>query len=182
MADILIVIKNLHSVHSHFLNSGSLPLTTAPTDNNRNFRLTLQLHCLLWQREMKEMESNLSQWRSSYSSQLLTLIDQRLPFICFTCILSTAHLSTFCSLFSHLTSVLSRWIHFLWNSISSCLSDAVGLSVSHARPVFARVTSKWPFTVSVSSVQHAYETVWSAIKCSTTYNFKANIDCTMWWL
>lgn len=65
-------------MHSHFLNLGSLPFTTAPTDNNRNFRLTLQLHCLLWQTEMKEMESNLSLSQSSYSSQLLTLIDQRL--------------------------------------------------------------------------------------------------------
>lgn len=80
MADILMVIKNLHSMHSHFLNLGSLPLTTAPTDNNRNFSLTLQLLCLFWQTEMKEMESNLSPWQSGYSNQLLTLIDQRLSF------------------------------------------------------------------------------------------------------
>lgn len=65
-------------MHSHFLNLGSLPHTAAPTDNNWDFRLILQLHCLLWQSEMKEMESNLALWQSSYSSQLFTLIDQRL--------------------------------------------------------------------------------------------------------
>lgn len=136
------VIQNLHSMHSHFLNLGSLPLTAAPADNNRNFRLTLQLHCLLWQTEMKEIESNLSLQQSSYSSQLLTLIDQRLSFICFTCILSTARLAPFRSLFSHLTSILSRWSHFLWNSISSCLSDAVGLSVCPLQPFAGHIKKR----------------------------------------
>ena len=47
-------------MHSHILNLGSVPLAAASTDNNRDFRRTLQQHCLLWQTEMREMESNLS--------------------------------------------------------------------------------------------------------------------------
>lgn len=121
MADILMVIKNLHSMHSHFLNLGSLPLTTAPTDNNRNFSLTLQLLCLSWQTEMKEMESNLSPWRSSYSRQLLTLIDQRLSFYRVHLCAERNTLCSFLFFFSHLTSVLLRWIlfsFFFFKSIS----------------------------------------------------------------
>lgn len=153
-------------MHSHFLNLGSLPHTAAPTDNNRNFRLTLQLLCLLWQREMKEMESNLS----GSSSQLLTLIDQRLSFICFTCIPSTVHLAHFRSLFSHLTSMLSRWINFLWNSISLCLSDAVGPSVPCSSSLSLDIIKVTTYCISLYSHTHLWNSNLKWRKISTAFN------------
>lgn len=144
MADILMVIKNLYSTHSRFLRLGSLPLTAAPADNNRNFR---QRSIIVFSGSEKR-----TRWSPTCPcSRAVTPVNFWLwltkdSSICITCIPSTARPAPLRSLFSHLTSILSSRIHFLWNSISLCLSDAAGLSVPCSSSLgldVIKVTTYW---------------------------------------